>query len=66
MSMEAALNENEECLKMKEFLKRVDERFYHRAVENSKRIGKYFPHRGEDAKMFENTFYYVNLFKNTK
>lgn len=68
--MEAALlmttEEEKENSKILEYLKQVDKKFYYRAIENKKKEGKVFPHRGEDGKLFVNTFQYVNLFKNKK
>lgn len=63
--MEVALIMNEELenSRIREYLKQVDKKFYHRAIENRKKEGKVFPHRGEDGKLFVNTFQYVNLFK---
>lgn len=50
---------SKEISKIKEFLKQVDKKYYHRAIQNS----SVFPHRGEDGRLFLNTFQYVNLFK---
>ena len=44
---------SKEISKIKEFLKQVDKKYYHRAIQ----------HRGEDGRLFLNTFQYVNLFK---
>lgn len=60
-------NENEkEESKIREYLRQVDKKFYYRAIENRKKEGLVFPHRGEDGKLFANTFQYVNLFKDKK
>lgn len=63
--MEVALemNHTQEDSKIIEYLKQVDKKFYYRAIENRKKEGKVFPHRGEDGKLFINTFQYVNFFK---
>lgn len=58
-------NDKEES-KIREYLRQVDKKFYYRAIENRKKEGKVFPHRGEDGKLFANTFQYVNLFKDKK
>ena len=69
-NMEMALimdeDDEKEASKIREYLKQVDKKFYYRAIENLKKEGKVFPHRGEDGKLFINTFQYVNLFKNKK
>ena len=57
------MNDEKEDSKIREYLKQVDKKFYYRAIENRKKEGKVFPHRGEDGKLFVNTFQYVNLFK---
>ena len=57
------MNDEKEDSKIREYLKQVDRKFYYRAIENRKKEGKVFPHRGEDGKLFVNTFQYVNLFK---
>ena len=49
--------------KIKEFLKQVDKKYYHRAIQNRQASSSVFPHRGEDGRLFLNTFQYVNLFK---
>ena len=64
--MDVSLNPSMEDIKkeenkIREFLKQVDRKFYHRAIENRKKEGKVFPHRGEDGKIFMNSFSYVNL-----
>lgn len=53
----------EERSKIQEYLKHVDTKFYHRAIENRKKEGKVFPHRGEDGRLFLNTYRYLGLFK---
>ena len=69
-NMEMALimdeDDEKEASKIREYLKQVDKKFYYRAIENRTKEGKVFPHRGEDGKLFINTFQYVNLFKNKK
>ena len=54
---------SKEISKIKEFLKQVDKKYYHRAIQNRQAAGSVFPHRGEDGRLFLNTFQYVNLFK---
>jgi hypothetical protein len=55
--------DTKEISKIKEFLKQVDKKYYHRAIQNRQAAGSVFPHRGEDGRLFLNTFQYVNLFK---
>lgn len=51
-----------EELKLKQFLKKVDTKFYHRVIENRQQyVGRYFPHRGENGAMFSNIYRYVNI-----
>ena len=51
-----------EELKLKEFLKKVDTKFYHRVIENRQQyVGRYFPHRGENGAMFSNIYRYVSI-----
>lgn len=68
--MEAAIlmptEDARETSKILEYLRQVDKKFYYRAIENKKKEGKVFPHRGEDGRLFINTYQYVNLFKNKK
>lgn len=54
---------NEERFDIQEYLRRVDKKFYHRAIENRKKEGKVFPHRGEDGRLFANTYRYLSLNK---
>ena len=63
MDIALIMNDEKEDSKIREYLKQVDKKFYYRAIENRKKEGKVFPHRGEDGKLFVNTFQYVNLFK---
>ena len=42
---------------------KVDKKYYHRAIQNRQASSSVFPHRGEDGRLFLNTFQYVNLFK---
>ena len=63
MDIALIMNDDKEESKIREYLKQVDKKFYYRAIENRKKEGKVFPHRGEDGKLFVNTFQYVNLFK---
>ena len=63
MDIALIMNDEKEDSKIREYLKQVDKKFYYRAIENRKKKGKVFPHRGEDGKLFVNTFQYVNLFK---
>ena len=53
---------DEEELKLKEFLKKVDGNFYHKIIENRQmNTAKYFPHRGENGAMFSNIYRYVSI-----
>lgn len=52
-----------EDFKIQEYLKRIDRKFYFRAIENRRREAKIFPHCGESGTLFVNTFQYVNLFR---
>ena len=63
MDIALIMNDEKEDSKIREYLKQVDKKFYYRAIANRKKEGKVFPHRGEDGKLFVNTFQYVNLFK---
>ena len=63
MDIALIMNDEKEDSKIREYLKQVDKKFYYRAIESRKKEGKVFPHRGEDGKLFVNTFQYVNLFK---
>lgn len=54
---------SKEISKIKEFLKQVDKKYYHRAIQNRQASSSVFPNRGEDGRLFLNTFQYVNLFK---
>ena len=63
MDIALIMNDEKEDSKIREYLKQVDKKFYYRAIENRKKEGKVVPHRGEDGKLFVNTFQYVNLFK---
>ena len=63
MDIALIMNDEKEDSKIREYLKQVDKKFYYRAIEYRKKVGKVFPHRGEDGKLFVNTFQYVNLFK---
>ncbi len=63
MDMILIVNDEKEDSKIREYLKQADKKFYYRAIENRKNEGKIFSHRGEDGKLFVNTFQYVNLFK---
>lgn len=54
--------DDDEELKLKEFLKKVDGNFYHKIIENRQmNTAKYFPHRGENGSDFMDTFQYVKL-----
>jgi len=58
------LNEVSEKVKIRDFLKSVDDRFYYRIIENRQSYtGRYFPHRGETGSLFFNTYHYVALGK---
>ncbi|MDO4179604.1 MAG: hypothetical protein Q4D21_10545 [Phascolarctobacterium sp.] len=61
----SAENLEEECEEKKliEFFRMVDEKYYHRKIENRKNEITIFPHRGESGQLFANTFGYVGLFK---
>lgn len=50
---------SKEISKIKEFLKQVDKKYYHRAIQNRQASSSVF----EDGRLFLNTFQYVNLFK---
>ena len=63
MDIALIMNDEKEDSKIREYLKQVDKKFYYRAIENRKKEGKVFPHRGEDGKLFVHTFQSVNLFK---
>ena len=63
MDIALIMNDEKEDSKIREYLKQVDKKFYYRAIENRKKEGQVFPHRGEDGELFVNTFQYVNLFK---
>lgn len=56
MDIALIMNDEKEDSKIREYLKQVDKKFYYRAIENRKKEGKVFPHRGEDGKLFVNTF----------
>lgn len=62
MTVDFVIDEIKEDLKIKEYLKRVDENYYHRKVQNRLGEMRTFPHLGEDARLFTNTYQYVNLF----
>ncbi len=47
---------SKEISKIKEFLKQVDKKYYHRAIQNRQASSSVFPHRGEDGRLFLNTF----------
>lgn len=48
--------------KLKEFLKKVDTKFYHKIIENRQQyVGRYFPHRGETGTIFNNTYQYLSV-----
>ncbi|MDY6029167.1 MAG: hypothetical protein SPI71_02765 [Acidaminococcaceae bacterium] len=66
MTVDFIIDEVRENFRIKEFLKKVDTKFYYRAIENKKKEGKVFPHRGEDGRLFMNTYQYVNLFPKKK
>lgn len=51
---------SKEISKIKEFLKQVDKKYYHRAIQNRQASSSVFP---QDGRLFLNTFQYVNLFK---
>lgn len=53
----------QEKVRLAEFLKQVDQNYYHRTIQNRKDASCIFPHQGEEGKLFINTFGYVNLFK---
>ena len=63
MDIALIMNDEKEDSKIREYMKQVDKKFYYRDIENRKKEGKVCPHRGEDGKLFVNTFQYVNLFK---
>lgn len=48
--------------KIREYLKEVDKKLYHRAIINRKQNGMVFPHNREDVKLFINTYQYLKLF----
>ena len=54
---------SKEISKIKQFLKPDDKKNYHRAIKNRQAPSSDFHHRGEDGRLFLNTFQYVNLFK---
>lgn len=60
--MKSAESEQEK-VRLAEFLKQVDQNYYHRKIQNRKDASCIFPHQGEAGKLFINTFGYVNLFK---
>lgn len=62
ITVKVVLDEDDEDLKLKEFLKRVDDGFYHKIIQNRQmNTAKYFPHRGENGSDFIDTFQYVKL-----
>lgn len=63
VTVDFIIDEIRENFRIKEYLKKVDTKFYYRAIENKKKEGKVFPHRGEDGRLFMNTYQYVNLFR---
>lgn len=63
MDIALIMNDEKEDSKIREYLKQVDKKFYYRCYREQEKEGKVFPHRGEDGKLFVNTFQYVNLFK---
>lgn len=54
-------NDIENDVKLKEFLKQVDGKYYHRKIENRLEEIKRFPLLGENGQMFINTYQYVHL-----
>lgn len=58
---ENLLDDEAENRKIINFLKKVDENYYHRKIQNRKEESKVFPHRGEDGRLFLKTFGYVKL-----
>ena len=48
-------------IKLKEFLKQVDGKYYHRKIENRLSEMRRFPLLGETGQMFINTYQYTNL-----
>lgn len=48
-------------IKIKEFLKKVDSRYYHWKIKNRMEEMRKFPLLGEDGSLFINTYQYVNL-----
>lgn len=55
-----------ENIKLREFLKQVDGKYYHRKIENRLDEMKRFPLLGEDGSMFINAFRYVNIIPKPK
>lgn len=66
LSITALMENEKESFRIREYLRKVDRKFYHRAIENRKRASEDFPYRGEDGKAFANTYKYVSLFKDNK
>lgn len=61
MTAELTLEDTKESLRLREFLKQVDGKYYHRKIENRIEETKRFPLLGEDGYLFINTYQYVNL-----
>lgn len=61
-----ALDNPKEDIKIQEFLRRVDNSYYHRKIENRLNEMKKFPHLGESGRLFMNTYHYVNLIPKKK
>lgn len=53
-------------LKIREFLKQVDRKYYHHKIENRLDEMKRFPLLGENGAMFINAFHYVNIMPKPK
>lgn len=66
MVVTIVVDDLKENFKIREYLSQVDKRFYHRVIENRKKEGKVFPHRGEDGGLFMDTYRYVKIINKKK
>ncbi|MCQ2358753.1 MAG: hypothetical protein MJ055_01630 [Phascolarctobacterium sp.] len=55
------IEDNEEENRIREFLKKLDGKYYHRKIEIRLDEMKKFPLLGEDGYSFINTYHYVKL-----
>lgn len=58
---ELITEQDKDEVKIKEFLRKVDSRYYHRKIENRLEEMHKFPLLGEDGSLFINTYQYINL-----